>query len=176
MERDEAEWRFVNRQPVEGLAFLLDDSVEITSGLHRGAIGSVIAIRAMDPEPVYVVKLKDGPDVILAQSEIVGTGSASALADLQRWYSSQCDGDWEHTYGIRIGTLDNPGWSVAIDLTDTALEGFDFPEVEALEPVREWIHCRVQEQRFEGHGGPHMLGRIIRIFLQWANARSGGAA
>lgn len=30
---------------------------------------------------------------------------------LQKWYKSQCDGDWEHEYGIKIETVDNPGWS-----------------------------------------------------------------
>lgn len=27
---------------------------------------------------------------------------------LENWYSSNCDGDWEHLYGITIRTLDNP--------------------------------------------------------------------
>ncbi|WP_203237204.1 Imm53 family immunity protein [Streptomyces gilvosporeus] len=34
------------------------------------------------------------------------------LSSLTAWYTSQCDGGWEHEYGIRIETLDNPGWSV----------------------------------------------------------------
>jgi len=114
--------------------------------------------------------------VDLAQSEIVGDGSAGALADLQRWYSAQCDGDWEHAHGIKIGTLDNPGWSLVIELIDTGLADTPFDEVKVLEPEREWIHCRVQQHRFEGHGGPHMLGRIIRTFLEWANKRPRGAA
>lgn len=33
---------------------------------------------------------------------------------LQEWYIQNCDGDWEHCYGIKIGTLDNPGWSIDI--------------------------------------------------------------
>jgi hypothetical protein len=28
---------------------------------------------------------------------------------LQGWYATQCDGDWEHEYGVSIETLDNPG-------------------------------------------------------------------
>ena len=45
----------------------------------------------------------------------------TTLARLQRWYASQCDGDWEHHSDVEIGTLDNPGWSVDIDLADAAL-------------------------------------------------------
>ena len=29
---------------------------------------------------------------------------------LLSWYHSQCDGDWEHGNGVKIGTIDNPGW------------------------------------------------------------------
>ncbi len=51
----------------------------------------------------------------------------STLERLASWCASQCDGDWEHQQGIKIGPLDNPGWSVKIDLTDTELaeESFD---------------------------------------------------
>jgi hypothetical protein len=31
---------------------------------------------------------------------------------LEQWYFRQCNGDWEHTHGIIIETLDNPGWAV----------------------------------------------------------------
>jgi len=36
------------------------------------------------------------------------------LEQVEDWYSSQCNGDWEHQYGISIDTLDNPGWSRSI--------------------------------------------------------------
>jgi hypothetical protein len=42
-----------------------------------------------------------------------------ALERLQRWYLGECNGDWEHSYGVRIDTLDNPGWIVTIDLHET---------------------------------------------------------
>jgi hypothetical protein len=47
----------------------------------------------------------------------------SDLTFLQSWYLSQCDEDWEHEYGVKIATLDNPGWRVQVDLIGTALEG-----------------------------------------------------
>jgi hypothetical protein len=30
------------------------------------------------------------------------------LERLERWYAAQCNGDWKHTYGITLETLDNP--------------------------------------------------------------------
>jgi len=40
---------------------------------------------------------------------------------IQRWFADQCDGEWEHSHGITIGTVDNPGWSIEIDLDETSL-------------------------------------------------------
>ncbi len=169
MEQKEVERLFMTCEPVKGLAFLLNDSVEVTAGPHRGATGAVIALRTPAPDPSYVIKLSSGQDVELGQSELVGVGTAGALAELQRWYSAQCDGEWEHThFCIKIDTIDNPGWTISIGLTDTQLADAPFEEINDLMAERDWIHCRVQQQRFEGVGGPHMLGRIIRTFLQWA--------
>ncbi len=48
------------------------------------------------------------------------------LTWIQNWYAEQCNGDWEHCYGITIENLDNPGWKVDIPLTDTDLEEKSF--------------------------------------------------
>ena len=37
-----------------------------------------------------------------------------ALNWINGWFQSNCDGDWEHGFGITIETLDNPGWCVKI--------------------------------------------------------------
>ena len=95
------------------------------------------------------------------------------LAELQRWYEDQCDGQWEHAFGVRIETLDNPGWSVEIDLADTRLAGRAFPAIREMAPAHEWLVCEVLEKKFRGAGGPPMLRRILREFLDWAHqARS----
>jgi hypothetical protein len=41
--------------------------------------------------------------------------SEDNLTWLMRWYLAECNGDWEHSYGVRVETLDNPGWSLKID-------------------------------------------------------------
>ena len=94
------------------------------------------------------------------------------LQQLQTWYHSQCDGKWEHGRGLTIGTLDNPGWSVEIDLTDTELADRPFADViQNLEHDTDWIHCRVRDRKFEGHGGPYKLDEILQIFLAWATQK-----
>lgn len=90
------------------------------------------------------------------------------LADIQRWYSAQCDGEWEHEFGLRIQTLDNPGWSIQINLADTLLEDQPFQEVSADDGNGMWLSCRVEDGSFRGLGDPSQLSRILETFLAWA--------
>jgi hypothetical protein len=98
----------------------------------------------------------------------------SALVDLQEWYFSQCNEDWEHTYGVSIGTLDNPGWSFAVELTDTYLEAITFTEhsygvgLDGDASGDEWLICKVEGGKFVGYGGPRKLEEMISVFLSWA--------
>jgi hypothetical protein len=86
---------------------------------------------------------------------------------IQDWYANQCDGDWEHMYGIRIETLDNPGWGVHIDLAYTDLEERPFTQVEVKTSEDDWYVCRVRENVFEGAAGPHNLAKILQVFIDW---------
>lgn len=97
---------------------------------------------------------------------------------LQQWYLSQCNGEWEHSYGISIETLDNPGWSLAVDLTDTRLEATDFEARaygvdKASHPLgHDWLACKVERKKFLAHGGPGKLEEMIDVFLAWANPKA----
>lgn len=93
------------------------------------------------------------------------------LTRLQRWYLEQCNGDWEHTYGITISTVDNPGWLLEVELTDTVLLDKPFAPMHIQrENPDDWVICSVTEQQlFRGAGGPRNLEEIIVIFLTWAD-------
>ncbi len=88
---------------------------------------------------------------------------------LEEWYYSNCDNDWEHTYGISIGTLDNPGWTVEIDLKGTPLENLDFDEIEIERTKNNWVVCSVVNNQFIAQGGPRNLSEILDIFYAIAN-------
>ena len=87
------------------------------------------------------------------------------LAD---WYKSCCNGDWEHSYGIEINTLDNPGWSVQINLENTTLEGKAFNKIKIDTSDKDWIFCYVENNRFKGASDLYKLKEIIKIFKIWA--------
>ena len=93
----------------------------------------------------------------------------SAIDWLQRWYAGQVDGDWEHEFGVRIDTLDNPGWTLEIDLTGTSLEGQDFEARRLDRSDSDWINCRVEGGKFRGWGGPLNLSELVEVFRDWAN-------
>lgn len=94
------------------------------------------------------------------------------LTQLQEWYSKQCNGDWEHTYGISISTLDNPGWSLRIDLIDTYLFGRTFDEVHVEgDSHNSWYVCKISNNVFEGSCGPNRLYDVVALFLEWANRK-----
>lgn len=93
----------------------------------------------------------------------------SALTRLASWYSSQCDGDWEHSYGIRIDTLDNPGWAVDISLNDTELEDKNYEPIKIERSKQDWVHCFVRDKRFTVRCGPLNLEEGLNYFLSWAD-------
>ncbi len=92
------------------------------------------------------------------------------LDDVQTWYATQCDGDWEHSFGVHINTLDNPGWSVKIDLDGTLLKNKPFEQVETTQSEQHWLVCKVEGNKFIGYGDPGRLEEILAIFLKWAKS------
>lgn len=93
------------------------------------------------------------------------------LERLQVWYQGQCNGDWEHTYGIKIDTLDNPGWTVQISLQETYLEAESFEDVEINRTSNSWIFARVTEKIFKISCGPRNLDEALSIFCNWAESK-----
>lgn len=94
---------------------------------------------------------------------------------IENWRYKYCDGDWEHQYGIRISTLDNPGWCVHVDLAWTALENEqDIPESEDRSESN-WVVYKIEYDsegapRFASYGGPKNLTEMLGAFQEWAES------
>lgn len=100
----------------------------------------------------------------------------SSLQRLTDWYARQCDGEWEHGYGFKIDTLDNPGVVLRVDLRGTCLESVPFEErKEATDSKDRWMVCRRNEGKFEAFGAVGRVEDLIDAFLRWAESheRSG---
>ena len=96
---------------------------------------------------------------------------------LMDWYVAQCNGEWEHSYGVEIGTLDNPGWSLKINLRETKLEDRPFTKVQSGVPADDlnewqrdgsWWVAEVKDWKFEAACGPLDLPAVIAVFRNWA--------
>ncbi|MEM7539289.1 MAG: immunity 53 family protein [Chloroflexota bacterium] len=87
---------------------------------------------------------------------------------LENFLLKNSDGEWEHGEGIQIQSLDNPGWSVMIDLTGTDLQDSSFPEVDRTLSEHNWLVCRKEEAIFQGFGGPTNLTQILSVFQAWS--------
>ncbi|TXI10956.1 MAG: hypothetical protein E6Q63_02870 [Novosphingobium sp.] len=105
----------------------------------------------------------------------------SNLDWLAEWYLGECNNDWEHSYGIKIDTLDNPGWKLEIDLRETSLEGRAF-ETKHGEPASDldewrqlgsWWVAEADGVRFKAACGPTDLSSVIGIFRQWVESQRG---
>lgn len=91
------------------------------------------------------------------------------LEYIQEWYTANCDDSWEHTYGIRISTIDNPGWSITIDLSETGLEDKEFKVIDIERTENDWVYCKREGMQFKGHGGPQNLTELLTIFKDLAS-------
>lgn len=92
----------------------------------------------------------------------------SSIKDLQLCYAAHCDGDWEHSYGVRIESFDNPGWLLRIDLRGTELEHRAFESASVPPGTQRWAHLQLKECVWEAACDPLSLEWAIETFLAWA--------
>jgi hypothetical protein len=85
---------------------------------------------------------------------------------IQDWYKINCNGDWEHSYGYKIETLDNPGWAIKIDLSETSLDKLEFKR-EFRNPKNEndWFNIHTENQTLIIYCGPENMKTTFEIFF-----------
>ena len=98
---------------------------------------------------------------------------ATALAELQDWYAAQCNGDWEHSFGVVIETLDNPGWSVVIDLDETPLACRARPPLKQHVSEQDWLDVQISDAKFVAAGDPMKLLQILTAFDEFKRSAEG---
>ena len=85
------------------------------------------------------------------------------IETLQHWYTSQCDDVWEHSFGVEITNIDNPGWRVRINGVSLR-KRIDF----ALDRDElDWVSVKATEAEFDGCGGSENLKEILEIAIDW---------
>lgn len=90
--------------------------------------------------------------------------ASNELDFLQTWYRHHCNGDWEHQYGVELGTLDNPGWRLAIDLEGTEFEGRILERQIVDRSADDWLQAWSDGSKFHVAAGPTNLSEAIATF------------
>ena len=93
------------------------------------------------------------------------TSDLRLLRFLQDWYLANCDGKWEHQYGVSIHTLDNPGWVLKIDTSRTTKPLCDRGSIDIeINDEVTWMTHKIEDGVFIAAGGPQRLGDMIAAF------------
>jgi len=86
------------------------------------------------------------------------------LSWLENFFSTLCDGEWEHEYGIKIYTLDNPGWSIEVDLFNTKVH-IENKEWELFEKTdSDWYGYMIKDNKFIASGDSRKLQFLLELF------------
>jgi hypothetical protein len=93
--------------------------------------------------------------------------SLSPLDFLVTWYTEQCDGDWEHSYGISIESLDNPGWKVDIPIEDTELDGRVLERTRIEDSDESWTLTWSDGKVFYARCGAGDLATVLKVFQEF---------
>jgi hypothetical protein len=125
----------------------------------------------------------DSTQEVSPESSQDGSGN-EVLQQLEDWYAGECNGDWEHTYGITIRTTGDSGWLVVVDLNDLnepELEQLLLAPVEVRRSKQDWLSYEVKDEnlnytfgrKFIGRGGSGNLEEILQVFIDLAKKYGG---
>jgi hypothetical protein len=70
----------------------------------------------------------------------------------------------------------DPGWTITVSLTGTAMEATRFEEFEIERSKADWLHCWVdggvstRDVEWQGRGGERNLTELIATFRAWVES------
>jgi Immunity protein 53 len=94
------------------------------------------------------------------------------LGALQAWFAAHCDGNWEQEYGVTIGTVEDPGWELRVDVVGTPLAGSELLRERTVRTAENWFEARCDGYTFHAVGGPHNLDELLDSFMSFAERHS----
>ncbi|MDH0732778.1 immunity 53 family protein [Pseudomonas sichuanensis] len=85
------------------------------------------------------------------------------IEKLQNWYSSQCNDVWEHSFGIEITNIDNPGWKIKI----TGANNKSNLNINVERSDTDWIVIKADDTAFQAYGGSLNLQELLEAAAKW---------
>mgnify|MGYP003630527271 CR=1 FL=1 len=85
---------------------------------------------------------------------------------IQVWFKENCDGDWEHGEVIQITTIDNPGWEVEIDISNTSIATMELDWILNETSKQDWYGVKIADQKFTAAGDIGKLKFLLGLFKE----------
>lgn len=85
---------------------------------------------------------------------------------IQNWFKNNCDGDWEHGEAIQINTLDNPGWEVEVDISNTSIANIDIKWILNENGPQDWYGVKIENKKFSAAGDAGKLTFLLGLFKE----------
>ena len=92
---------------------------------------------------------------------------------LEDWYAARCNGDWEHGSGVNIGTLDNPGWTISINLEETEWEDLIVDSELNEKSDTDWYYYKIENSVFLAGGDLTKLAFLLERFRDIVEGKLG---
>jgi len=83
---------------------------------------------------------------------------------LVNWFDSECDESWERLFGIKIQTIDNPGWAITICINETELKNNSLENVYVERSENDWYSIKIEKLFFKGYCGVFNFKEVLRSF------------
>lgn len=85
---------------------------------------------------------------------------------IQNWFKDNCDGEWEKSEVIQITTIDNPGWEVEIDISNTSIANTTINWILNENDKQDWYGVKIEDQKFTAAGDPEKLIFLLGLFKE----------
>ena len=85
---------------------------------------------------------------------------------IQNWFKDNCDGVWENREVIQITTLDNPGWEIEIDISNTSLANTTINWILNENGKQDWYGVKIENQKFSAAGDSGKLKFLLGLFKE----------
>jgi hypothetical protein len=92
--------------------------------------------------------------------------TTDVYAQLAEWWGRYPGGP--DACAIKIETTSGPAWMVSIDLKSPA-DGSGRASFDENLGENNWLACSLKDGAFRGRGSSNNLGKIVGVFLKWAN-------
>jgi hypothetical protein len=89
-----------------------------------------------------------------------------SLEWIQNWFKENCDGEWEKNEVIQITTIDNPGWEVEIDISNTSIANTTINWILNENGKQDWYGVKIENQKFTAAGDPGKLIFLLGLFKE----------